>query len=1004
VLRTVHGGSASAPSGGGGGSGLPLLERDVECRSLRDALDAAIDGRGSVVLVEGPAGIGKTALLRDLADAAATDGRPTVGRARGAELERDFALGVVLQLLGPTVEELRRDGPEAFEGAAGLALPLFLHGHPAPDDGGIFPLLHGLHWLCATIADRSPLVLVVDDLQWVDAPSRRFLAYLAERVDDLGLLLVVGHRTGEPDDGREPPAAGLLATTGATTVRPAPLSQQGVRRLAATRLRGTVVADADPGAADVGPTPTRPTPTAADPVTADATPVAADAATADVASIATLADPIWRRSGGNPLFAVELLREAAATDEQDADGRDPGEPTVGATPETVARLARRRLAALDGAVRPVARAAATLGDATTVAELAAVTGRPALDVLAALDALATVELLDAAPRMGFVHPVVREAVLDDMPHAERARLNLEAARHLHPDHPVRAATHLLAAASLGPIDESWVAPTLLRAAEAARSRGGPDEATGYLRRGLDEPTSASVERDLRTMLGIVLDQARDPEGIDQLAAAHALADDPVTAAHVAIRRADALFHLARLPECAAVCRAAIDTLDAGDPAQAELALVLEGHALNAEALVGENRDRPEALADRVAAAETPGQRAVLTHLAADRAATGERPAVDVATLARRAAGDGALLRDVGPASPLFVYAGTAMAWAGDWDAVRTHADAGITAARDRGSLVGLAYATSLRAGACVYVGDIPQAEADAALVLDELAEADPMCFAISLGWAIEAALERGDTSRVRETLERCFLHGPLPDLGTIDHLLMARARLWHADGDPDRALADLDEVGRRAVRSRYLNPASRPHRSLAAAIHAERGDHATALRLVEDELEAARRPGAPRAIGIALRARGVLRDGADGIADLRDAVRVLKGSGARLEYARALVDLGGRAADAPVTERRDLLRRGMDLAHRCGSRVLVDRALRELRATGARPRRPLVHGADALTPQERRVTHLAAEGCGNREIAEAMFLTRRTVELHLTNAYRKLGISAREDLTRELRR
>ncbi len=427
-------------------------------------------------------------------------------------------------------------------------------------------------------------------------------------------------------------------------------------------------------------------------------------------------------------------------------------------------------------------------------------------------------------------------------------------------------------------------------------------------------------------------------------------------------------------------------------------MTLEAAALNAEALLGERRDRPERLFPDVAAGATAAERRVLVHVAAGRAAAGATPALEVARVAATAVAGDALVADVGPASPLFVYAGTALAWAGDYAAAHALSDHGLRLARDNGSRVGVAYATSLRAGVAVYRGDLLQAESDARFVLDELAEADPMCFAVTLGWAIDVAIERDELAPIRARLVDCGLDGPLPDLGTIDLLLLARGALAHAEGDHQRALADLDEVGRRVARSRYGNPAAMPWRSHAARCHAALGDPATALGLVERELELARAFGAPRAIGRALRVRATLVDPVRRVDDLRVAVDVLEPSGARLEHAAALVELGAVADARPLAERRDLLRRGMDAAHRCGAPRVVEQALDALRATGARPRRPVIRGAAALTPRERRVATLAGSGMSNREIAESQFLTRRTVEMHLTNAYRKLGIQTRAGL------
>ena len=131
----------------------------------------------------------------------------------------------------------------------------------------------------------------------------------------------------------------------------------------------------------------------------------------------------------------------------------------------------------------------------------------------------------------------------------------------------------------------------------------------------------------------------------------------------------------------------------------------------------------------------------------------------------------------------------------------------------------------------------------------------------------------------------------------------------------------------------------------------------------------------------------------------REAADVLAGSELRLAHARALIDLG--AALRRGGHRRDSrepLRDGLDLANRCGSVIETDRAMDELRATGSRPRRPALSGVDSLSAQERRVATMAADGLSNREIAEALFLTRRTVEMHLTGAYRKLDVSGRGEL------
>jgi DNA-binding CsgD family transcriptional regulator len=176
-----------------------------------------------------------------------------------------------------------------------------------------------------------------------------------------------------------------------------------------------------------------------------------------------------------------------------------------------------------------------------------------------------------------------------------------------------------------------------------------------------------------------------------------------------------------------------------------------------------------------------------------------------------------------------------------------------------------------------------------------------------------------------------------------------------------------------------------------------------ALALAREEVELARAWGSPRPIGVALRALGVAEGGAEGIETLRESLAVLEGSSAKLERARTLVELGAalRRANQRV-DSRELLKEGLDIAVRSGARPLVERAEEELAATGARPRRLLLSGVESLTASERRVARFAADGLSNKDIAQALFVTTKTVEVHLSNVYRKLGIGSRSELPQAL--
>jgi DNA-binding CsgD family transcriptional regulator len=143
----------------------------------------------------------------------------------------------------------------------------------------------------------------------------------------------------------------------------------------------------------------------------------------------------------------------------------------------------------------------------------------------------------------------------------------------------------------------------------------------------------------------------------------------------------------------------------------------------------------------------------------------------------------------------------------------------------------------------------------------------------------------------------------------------------------------------------------------------------------------------------------VVIGGREGEGLLREAVQTLERCGVALERARALTELGALLRRANRrSEARGLLREALDIAHHAGARPVADRAETELRATGAKPRRARLTGVEALTASERRVAELAAHGLTNREIAQALFVTARTVEGHLTRTFHKLDLRSRDDL------
>jgi DNA-binding CsgD family transcriptional regulator len=339
------------------------------------------------------------------------------------------------------------------------------------------------------------------------------------------------------------------------------------------------------------------------------------------------------------------------------------------------------------------------------------------------------------------------------------------------------------------------------------------------------------------------------------------------------------------------------------------------------------------------------------------------------------------------------------------DALRG-ADEILTHARAHGAAMTVMTISSLRALMALRRGDLAGAQEDAQTAIalaPDLFGARFLVLAVSA--AVLAGLERDETPEaLRGLIDRTGV-GFDPDFTSSSQLRYASGVLRAAGGNHEAAIEELEACGREEPAFGGENPAMIPWRSAAALSLAELGRHEDARELAADEVRRAQSFGATRAIGVALRAQARVGPRAGLLKGLSEARAVLEASPARLERARVLVDLGAslRAA-GPRTAARDPLLEALALAARCGARALERRARAELSAIGVRPRSTNRSGADSLTPSERRVVDLAAGGGTNREIAQTLFVTEKTVETHLGRAFRKLDVSSRRQLPEVLAR
>lgn len=936
-----------------------LLERDAELTALTDAVEAASDGAGRLVWIEGEAGIGKSQLLAATASLARAR-ELAVLEARGGELEREFPFGVIRQLFEARLAEASEaERAELLDGPAGLAAPLVDVAPGPPMADASFPVLHALYWLSANLALRCPLVLLVDDVQWADPPSVRALAYIARRVQGLPLLLVIAARTGEAPADEE--ALRAITDSGAVLLRPAALTLEAETTLASERLQGDIA---------------RP-----------------------------FVEACHGATGGNPFLVTELLDALAA---DGASGDEAGAARVRElSPATVARAALTRLVRLGPDATALAEAVAVLGTRAELREAASLAGLDPADAAAAADRLADAHLFHATRPLDFVHPLVRRCVYDDMAPSLRATMHAQAARELVAEAREGAAAHLIAT---DPAADRWVVEQLEAAAQRAMAQGAPDAAVRFLTRALAEPPAPDARGRVLGALGAA--EARVPnrrgEAVAHLREAAELADEPFSRLFHGIELAQALLVAGRVDEAAEVLDAELRALpDEHDQIGHLLQSVLQMASYaspRARALVAERGWR--FVGDDDAEPQTPGDRVWLAVRSTEVAFSGGT-AAQARDLALRGLDGGKLLAEQSADSAAFYLAANTLIHVDALDEAIAAYDAAIAEAQRRGSLRGFGMASCWRAYAHFWRGSLADAIADARATLDAVSEADLALGAPQAGsFLVHALADAGELDAADAALRAArAASDQAGDQVGIDLLHYAAGRLRLAQGRHDHALEELTTCGRRQAAWGIRTPLAMWRGEAARAlIGLERRDEARAL--ATDEVDVARAWGeGSRQHAMALRGLAAASEGADAVALLRTSAELLAGSPARLERARTLLELGSALRrGGERTAARDPLRDALTIARECGAHPVAARAHDELSATGVHQRKILRAGVDALTPSERRIAELAAAGQSNRDIAATLFVTVRTVEAHLGHAYRKLGITGRAGLQRALSR
>ena len=718
--------SARTPAPAEGATPADLVERDDELRAVDAAIARVRSGDGGVVLFEGPAGIGKTRLLDELRRRAEQQGLQVL-EARAGLLEREFAFGVVRQLLEPVA------APELMEGPAVAARAVLSDAGPTE---GTFPILNALFRLVEMLARSHPLALCVDDLQWSDPASLRFTAYLARRVANLPVLIATTIRSGEPD--ADEALLGELAQEPVTlALTPRPLTRQATAGLIRLRL------DDEPD----------------------------DAFTAACREV----------TAGNPLLLRQLLGALSAEGVIPDAGHADAVRAIG--PRAVARTVLLRLGRLPSSAGSVARAVAVLGESPGLPAIAALAEVDESTAADAVQALARAEILRPDEPLGFVHPLIRDAVYGELSAPVRALEHERAARLLAElgASPERVAAQLLLAPPRG---DAWVVSRLRKAAHIALRRGAPDAAMRLLERAQAEPPPPDQQAALAFELGGSAAYVRGPAGVEPLRRAYAELTDPAERARAAIRLSHLLLFVRSPQEGVELAMQAAAELPPGldDFRDGLRSIRLIGAAFGA---VDPAEFRQLEDVRRGPRGTGPGARA-LSAVAALGIALMCGPAEEASALAREAFSAGLEVFEI--TAP--VALGSAMLALGEPSeglaAIARYADH----ARRQGEILGSIGADLWGGIAQIWAGDLRAAME----LLERAHEGERLwgtkldaVMAYSAAFTALAQLERGDAlTAVAETLHRVHAEDPRPDGARF--WLASQAELALAEGRPKDAL------------------------------------------------------------------------------------------------------------------------------------------------------------------------------------------------------------------------